>query len=186
MSLRLAIGLKPLLFFAGLWLLLTEGELSSWVIGIIVVPFSAWLSVMLFKDTRIDSDRPAESASKIQSIDFLRLLQFSPFFLIQSIRGGWQTATLAIRPSMPVSPGFFRYNISLQGRSARMFFMHLVSLLPGTVSARLEDDQLLIHALEISPQNSNDIKLCEQQVARLFSGESIEPPAHANNLGDLQ
>ncbi|MFT7243359.1 MAG: multicomponent Na+:H+ antiporter subunit E [Candidatus Azotimanducaceae bacterium] len=184
MRLWIATGLKPLLFFAGLWLLLTKGELSSWVIGIIVVPFSAWLSVILFKDTLKDRDYPADSASKVQSINVLRLFQFSPFFIIQSIRGGWQTANLAIRPSMPINPGFFRYNISLQGRSARMFFMHLVSLLPGTVSARLEDEQLLIHALEMSPQNINDINLCEQQVIRLFSGESTEPAARANNFGD--
>lgn len=184
-GLRFMTGLKPLLFFAVLWWLLTEGELSSWVIGIVVVPFSAWLSVILFNDNRLDKDRPVGSFNKTQGINLLRLFQFLPFFLLQSVIGGWQTANLAIRPSLPVKPGFFRYNIRLQGRPARMFFMHLVSLLPGTVSARLEDDQLLIHALEISPENTNDINLCEQQVARLFNGESIEPSAHTDNLGDL-
>jgi multicomponent Na+:H+ antiporter subunit E len=185
-GLRFRTGLKPLFFFAVLWSLLTEGELSSWVIGIVVVPFSAWLSVILFNDNRLGKDRPVDSFNKTQGINLLRLFQFLPFFLLQSVIGGWQTAKLAIRPSLPVKPGFFRYNIRLQGRPARMFFMHLVSLLPGTVSARLENDQLLIHALEISPQNTNDINLCEQQVARLFNGELIEPSAHTDNLGDPQ
>jgi multicomponent Na+:H+ antiporter subunit E len=181
--------LKPLLFFAGIWWLLTEGEVSSWVIGIIVVPFSAWLSIILFRDIRLDKNSSVHPVHKTQSIRALRLFQFTPFFLLQSILGGWQTAMLALRPSMPINPGFFRYNIRLQGRSARLFFMHLVSLLPGTLSAKLEDNQLLIHTLKISPQNSNDINRCEQQVARLFSGESIdessEPSTHTNNLGDL-
>jgi len=185
MGFRFMAGFKPLIFFAGLWWLLTEGELSSLVIGIIVVPFSAWLSVTLFNDSRMDTVRSADSFNETQSINVWRLLQFLPFFLIQSIRGGWQTANLAMRPSLPINPGFFRYNIGLQGRPARMFFMHLVSLLPGTVSARLEDDQLLIHALEMSPQNTNDIHLCEQQVARLFRGEPIELSAHIDKLGDL-
>ena len=186
MGLRFIAILKPLLFFASLWWLLSKGDVSSWVIGIIVVPFSAWLSIVLFKDTRLGRNRPAHLVNPMQSIRVLRLFHFLPFFLLQSILGGWQTAKLAIRPSMPINPGFFRYDIRLQGSSARLFFMYLVSLLPGTVSAKLEEDELLIHALEISPQNSNDIKRCEQQVARLFSGESIESSAHTNNLGNLQ
>jgi multicomponent Na+:H+ antiporter subunit E len=64
--------------------------------------------------------------------------------------------------------------------------MHLVSLLPGTVSANLQDNQLLIHALDMASQNNNDITQCEQQVAKLFSGESIQLSGHANNSGDLQ
>ena len=185
MGLRFMASLKPLLFFAGLWWLLTKGEVSSWVIGIIVVPFSVWLSIILFKDTRLGKDRPAHSVDQMQSIRVLRLFYFLPFFLLKSILGGWQTAKLAIRPSMPVNPGFFRYDLRLQGSSARLFFMHLVSLLPGTVSAKPEDDQLLIHALDMSSQNDNDINQCEQQVAKLFSGESIQLSACANNLGDL-
>ena len=183
-GLRFIASLKSLLFFAGLWWLLTEGEVSSWVIGIIVVPFAAWLSLTLFKDYGLTDSDPAHAVNKTQSIRVSRLFHFLPFFLLQSIVGGWQTAKLAIRPSMPINPGFFRYNIRLQGSSARLFFMHLVSLLPGTVSAKLEGDQLLIHALEVSPQNSSDIKICEQQVASLFSGESIELMAHRNNSGD--
>jgi multicomponent Na+:H+ antiporter subunit E len=185
-GLRFIASLKPLLFFGGLWWLLTKGEVSSWVIGIIVVPFSTWLSTILFNDTGIGKNCPAHSVKKFQSIRVLRLFHFIPFFIQQSILGGWQIAKLAIRPSMPINPGFFQYNIRLQGSSARLFFMHLVSLLPGTVSAKLEKDELLIHVLEISPQNRNDINLCEQQVAKLFSGESIESSDHTNDVEILK
>jgi len=178
-------SLKPLLFFAALWWLLTKGDVSSWVIGIIVVPFSAWLSLILFKDTRFRKDSSAHSVSQIQRIYVLRLFCFLPFFLLKSIAGGWQTAKLAVRPSMPVNPGFFRYNLRLQGSFARLFFMHLVSLLPGTVSAKLEDDQLLIHALDMTSKNNEEMNQCEQQVAKLFSGESMQLSAHAKNLGEL-
>jgi multicomponent Na+:H+ antiporter subunit E len=178
-------SLKSLLFFAALWWLLTKGDVSSWVIGIIVVPFSAWLSIILFKDIRLRKNLPAHSVGQVQRIYVLRLFYFLPFFLLKSILGGWQTAKLAIRPSMPVNPGFFRYNLRLQGSFARLFFMHLVSLLPGTVSAKLEDDQLLIHALDMTSKNNDEISQCEQQVAKLFSGESIQLSTHANNLGEL-
>jgi multicomponent Na+:H+ antiporter subunit E len=178
-------SLKPLLFFAALWWLLTEGDVYSWVIGIIVVPFAAWLNMILFKDIGFRKNRPPHSVSQIQRIYVLRLFYFLPFFLLKSILGGWQTAKLAIRPSMPINPGFFRYNLRLQGSSARLFFMHLVSLLPGTVSAKLQDNQLLIHALDMTSQNNNDITQCEQQVAKLFSGESIQWSTCANNSGDL-
>ncbi|MFT7387523.1 MAG: multicomponent Na+:H+ antiporter subunit E [Candidatus Endobugula sp.] len=189
MALRIITSVKPLLFFAGLWWWLTKGEVSSWVIGIIVVPFAAWLNIVLFNDTCLDKNRSARSVNSSQSIRALRLFQFVPFFLVQSILGGWRTAILSLRPSMPINPGFFRYQISLQGHSAQLFFMHLVSLLPGTLSATIDGDQLLIHALEISPLNSHDINRCEQHVARLFNGvsgdDSSESPTHTDDLGDL-
>jgi multicomponent Na+:H+ antiporter subunit E len=185
MSWNFVASLKSLLFFAALWWLLTEGDESSWVIGIVVVPFSAWLSLTLFKDVRLRKNSPAHSVGQLQRIYVLRLFLFLPFFLLKSIHGGWQAAKLAVRPSMPVNPGFFRYNLRLQGSFARLFFMHLVSLLPGTVSAKLEDDQLLIHALDMTSKNNNEISQCEQQVAKLFSGESIQLSAHVNNLGEL-
>lgn len=154
-------GFKHLLCFAAVWWLLTNGSLSSWVIGVIVVPIAACVSVTLFSSTT--------TMRSSTSLSIVRLVLFIPFFLLQSLRGGWDTARLAIRPSMPVSPGFIHYSIQLPTESARLFFLHVVSLLPGTVSVTLQGNRMLVHALDVSSQGEADLRACEQRVARLFN-----------------
>ena len=149
-----------LLVFAAAWMLLTKAAASSWVIGILVVPIAAWLSLSLFR-------RPEEMEPK-PSINWLRLLWFTPYFLWLSLKGGVQTARLAIQPSMSLRPDFIHHNSVLPDGPARIFFLNFLSLLPGTFSARLEGAQLTIHALQISPQSRQEICDCEQYVAWIF------------------
>lgn len=149
-----------LLVFAAAWMLLTKAAASSWVIGIVVVPIAAWLSLSLFR--RVDEIEPQPS------IKWLRLLCFTPYFLWLSLKGGWQTARLAIEPSMSLRPDFIHHNSVLPDGAARIFFLNFLSLLPGTFSARLDGAQLTIHSLQISPQSKQEICDCEQHVAWIF------------------
>ncbi len=156
----LAQYFQRLLVFATVWLLLTKAAGSSWVVGIVVVPIAAWLSLSLFR--RSDEMEPQST------INWLRLLCFTPYFLWLSLKGGWQTARLAIQPSMSLRPDFLHHHSVLPDGPARIFFANFLSLLPGTFSARLEGSQLTIHALKISPHSRQEICDCEQYVAWIF------------------
>jgi multicomponent Na+:H+ antiporter subunit E len=156
-----------LLVFAAAWVLLTKASGSSWVVGIIVVPIAAWLSLVLF--SRAD-EMKAQS-----SINWFRLLCFTPYFLWLSLKGGWQTARLAIQPSMSLNPDFMHHNSVLPDGAARIFFLNFLSLLPGTFSARLEGAQLTIHVLQVSPQSRQEICDCEQYVAWIFDIHLKQP-----------
>lgn len=92
------------------------------------------------------------------------LTKFLPFFLAQSALGGWDVALRAMRPSLPIDPGFIQFGLQLQTDTARVFFAWTVSLLPGTVSARLESDSLRIHVLT----RSDDVKDRLQKLEKLI------------------
>ena len=156
--------LKRLLLFAGLWLLLTKGDLSSWVVGVVAVSAATGLSMLLAGPSPAGVERAANS----RSVNILGVLRFIPFFVWQSLRGGWQTARLALHPSLPLQPGFIDYQTCLPCGSARYFFLHLISLMPGTLSAQFIGDKLRIHALTDLVQSEQDLQQCERRVAQLF------------------
>jgi multicomponent Na+:H+ antiporter subunit E len=151
---------KRLLVFAAAWLLLTKAESSSWVIGILVVPIAAWLSLYLF--SRPDDFKPQST------INWLRLVCFIPYFIWLSLKAGWQTACLAFQPNMSLRPDFLYHYTLLPDGSARIFYLNLLSLLPGTFCGRLEGAKLTIHALQISEQSKQEIVDCERHVAWIF------------------
>lgn len=100
------------------------------------------------------------------------LLRFIPFFLVESVRGGIDVARLAFAPAMPLDPGLHRVRLRLRSESASIFLAHVVSLLPGTLSAELAGSDLQVHALSGNPDAIlADTRRLEFYVSRLFAEE---------------
>lgn len=152
--------------FSALWLLLTKGVWSSWVIGIIVVPVSVWMSMRLFHNA---AAVPVHSVTG--QLHYGRLLRLLPYFLLNSLKGGIQTARLAFAHRIALRPGTVSYPLRLPSGHTQLWFIHLISLLPGTLSAQLNGDSLLVHMLEVNESNYRDVIECEQKIAYLFDLE---------------
>jgi len=100
------------------------------------------------------------------------LLGFVPFFLHNSIKGGWDVARRALLPGTRLEPGLYHHHLRLPSETARIFLAHVVSLLPGTLSAELDGSRLSVHALAGSEADvARDLVDLEQRVERLFGLE---------------
>lgn len=104
---------RHLLFFTLLWVLLTEGALISWVIGIVIIPLATWAVVRLQRPAKVQQNH---------SVKLVGLLRFLPFFFWQSLRGGWECALFAIHPRKRLSLGFLKYTTQLPCGSPRLYF----------------------------------------------------------------
>ncbi len=124
-----------LAIYAVAWLALTDAEPVSWVVGAPVVGLATWASLRL---------RPPGGVR----LSLPRALSFVPFFLWQSLKGGLDVALRVMRPGMRVAPGIATYRLRLVTPSARILFLNTLSLLPGTLSADLRGDRLIVHALD--------------------------------------
>jgi len=60
------------------------------------------------------------------------------------------------------------YSLKLPIGPARIFFSNTVSLLPGTLSADLEEDRLTVHILDERLSLLESLQLLESLVAGLF------------------
>lgn len=117
------------------WYALTDGVASSWAIGAPVVLAATAASLAL-------------APQPFPRLRLLPLLAFVPFFVVQSVRGGADVAWRALRPAMPLAPGFTTFPLATMAPAERIAFALIVSLLPGTLSARLEADELRVHVLD--------------------------------------
>lgn len=153
------IFLKTVLFGV-LWWSLVESTFSSWLIGIIVVPFATWLNITLYRN----NNQKAESTANFR---FVGLLKFLPFFAWQSLRGGCQTALLAL--SSRIAPAeFIEFETFLGSRREKILFMHIISLMPGSVSANINGQIIRIHILDINQYSEDGLRDCEQRLSRIF------------------
>lgn len=143
----------------GLWLLLSNGETSSWLVGIPVVSAAAWTSHHL-------------GGARCIGVSWMALPRYLAFFLWESVRGGIDVAWRVMAPQMRISPGFARYQIRLRQEGARLLFANSVSLMPGTLAADLYDDCLEIHALDTGSDFSGELRRVEAAVGRVF-GEAV-------------
>ncbi len=69
-------------------------------------------------------------------------------FLRASFLGGVDVARRALDPRLPIAPAFVAYRSDLPHGPPLTLFMAVISLLPGTLSVRLEGRLLTLHVLD--------------------------------------
>jgi len=156
-------NLRRLLFYLpgmlALWWALTDGDTGTWWFGLPLAVIAALLSIRLL---------PAKG--RLWSLK--GLLRFIPFFLYQSLHGGLDVAVRALRPRLPIAPALIHYSVRLPEGAARIFFADVISLLPGTLSAELDDVRLRVHVLDEGLPVTQKLSALEDRVAELFGAGS--------------
>lgn len=157
-------GLTPRLLWCALaWFALTGTDLKSWAVGGPVVLIAAWLS-------------RAVPAPRTQfKLRWLGVPSFLWFFAIESVRGAWDVSRRVLHPKLPIHPGFVHFTTSIPNGPARRLFTNLVSLLPGTLSARLDENRVVVHALDRDADVQAALRNVEQRVLKLVRGSEEEP-----------
>lgn len=154
---RAALSVSVLtVLFAGLWLTLAgPTDPGSWVIGVPAVIAAVWARQRL---VRVAGRGPS----------LLGAARLLPVFVIESFKGGIDVARRVLGPRLDVEPGLASYRLGLAVGPARVFFVDLVSLLPGTLSADLDGDRLVVHLLDRRVDAAPELARLERHVARLF------------------
>ena len=121
--------------FTALWWVLAGGRADSWGVGGVSIILALASSLVLLP--------PAKGR-----FSPLGLAAFVGFFLVQSVKGGIQVAAMALRPRLDLAPVLLEVPITLPPGPARVLLINTLSLLPGTLSVRIEGDRLRLHVLD--------------------------------------
>lgn len=147
-------GVRRAALFSLLWLLLSGGDAGSWIIGAPVVVAATALSLRLWQGPLVS----------------LRgLLLFLPWFARQSVAGAVDVAIRALRPDMPLFPGVIRQELRLPAGASRVALANVISMLPGTLSADLDEDSVVVHALDTRQDLHAMVRDLEPRIAAVFS-----------------
>lgn len=155
---RRSFAIRAVLF-AAIWWVLTGGESDAWVFGMVCVALALALSVYLL---------PPVTRRHLSLAGFL---EFLVFFLVQSIQAGGQVAWMAMRPHLDLHPAILEIGLRLPEDAPRIFLAATLSLLPGTLSAGLEGNRLLLHVLDRRRPIEESVRRAEARVARMFQVE---------------
>ncbi len=146
--------------FCFLWYTLAGSDKASWIIGVPAVLCVTALSLTLASSTPLN-------------IHLVGLFRFIPFFLHQSFHGGIDVMRRALSFQQLLDPGLVAYTTLLPEGSARILFVNTISLLPGTLSAELQGNQITIHTLDRGLPIWANIQRLEYHVAALMGETSV-------------
>ena len=138
-----------------MWWVLTDGSASSWQVGVPAVLIATTASLAFIPPS---------------SLIWLEFIRFLPFFFSRSLLGGLDVAWRALHPRMPIAPDLVEYELQLPPGLAQVFMSNTVTLLPGTLSASIDQDVLTVHVLKQRVGLREEIEAVEQRVARVFGG----------------
>lgn len=141
------------LFFSLIWWSFAEGRSIEWGFAVVGVGLATYVSFRLGGRRRLRLPR---------------LAAFVPYFVLRSVVAGVDVARRALGPGDRVRPGFVTLSLGLSSDQARVFYARVISLLPGTVSVRLEGDTLVAHALDVESPVAETLREVESRVAYLF------------------
>lgn len=164
---RIGPASRRLVFFSAVWWLLVGGSPSGWLFGLAAIPGATAASLRLGPTTPF----------RLRPIPFIR---FAASFLLASLRSGWDVARRAIHPRLPLAPAFVEYPVGLQDSTSRVLLAATVTMLPGTITAEIRADRLVIHALDVTRPLESSVRRMEARIGALF--EPVRPPRESPPL----
>jgi multicomponent Na+:H+ antiporter subunit E len=77
----------------------------------------------------------------------LRLLRFTAFLIRKIIVANWDVVKRIVTPGKAISPQMVKLPILQRTDLGRVIYANSITLTPGTVSVRLNQDSITVHAL---------------------------------------
>ena len=165
--------LRPLALFALLltfWLLLSQ-QWNALFIGMGVVSAAAvtWASVGFLERTI----GPAREHPRVNAVWFAI---YAGWLFGRIVPSAVQVARIVLDPRLPPRPGIVRFRTQLSSPAARTVLANSITLVPGTMTLEVEDDEFTVHAF--TPDAVDDLATARMQnrIATAFRDERQEPP----------
>ena len=137
------------------WWVLAKGADDSWQVGIPAILAAIYVDYHLF--------RPQTNRWSLGGFIVLAL-----YFLKLSFTSGIDVVWRTFHPRLPLNPAMVEYPLRLTSEAARNLFVCTVSLLPGTLSAELGTQSLVVHVLDVDRPFRKELNLIEDRVAAVF------------------
>jgi multicomponent Na+:H+ antiporter subunit E len=148
---------RAALWLAVVWFGLNGADLRSWLIGL---PAVVGAAVLVARSPR---GRPL-------NLRWAGLPPFGLFFVRKSVIGGWDVARRVLGFRLRIAPGTVFFETSLPPGPARVLFLNVISLLPGTLTAAVDGDAVTVHTLDVHADLEPELRELERRVAGLFAG----------------
>jgi multicomponent Na+:H+ antiporter subunit E len=101
------------------------------------------------------------------------LVLYAPWVLWQVILSGVHLCYLILHPRLPIDPKLLRYQTTLTQPAAVVIFGNSITLTPGTITAEVQGDELVVHAMD--DEASSGLGAMERTIGRRFGVKGGRP-----------
>ena len=78
---------------------------------------------------------------------------------------------LILHPKLPISPQLISVNTKLRHRAAVVLLGNSITLTPGTITAEVDHNKLIVHAMDKDLSEDVTSKQIESKIANIFKDE---------------
>ncbi|MCU4924872.1 monovalent cation/H+ antiporter subunit E [Halobacteria archaeon AArc-dxtr1] len=116
----------------------------------------------------------------------LRFALYVPYLLVEIIRANLAISVVILRPSMPIDPQMTRVNARVRDGLPLLALANSITLTPGTLTVRANDQRLLIHTLIPSARQDLFDGGLERAVRFVFHGRAAAGIPTPEERGDTE
>jgi len=160
LSARIPGAVTTVLVLLLLWAGFHWYDPPSWAVGVPMALIGGALSLCL-------------PASKSLRLSPMGAVSFILFAIKGILIGAIDVSRCSIFPRT-ITPGYMPWRTYLPDGRPRQLFAVAITLLPGTLTARIEGDLLTVHALDLSDATGKDLAELEDRIAGLYKIERKE------------
>jgi multicomponent Na+:H+ antiporter subunit E len=106
--------------------------------------------------------------AKENTLRYSRFLYYVPWLIWQIVVASIQVAYVVLHPKIPINPSLVRFKTRLPNIAAKVILGNSITLTPGTLTIRIQDDEFLVHALTDAASTSIMDGSLPDQVAKLY------------------
>ncbi len=151
--------LKTFGFFL-IWILLSESvNLFHVGLGLLAAFGVAWFN----------TDRSVSRFAILR----LRIVWYFLWLVGRILQSGFHLSVLILHPALPIDPKLIRYRTKLREEAGIVLLGNSITLTPGTITAELNSQDMVVHAMDDKSAHDVTSLRLEQQIADLFGEKEM-------------
>jgi multicomponent Na+:H+ antiporter subunit E len=100
-----------------------------------------------------------------------RILLYLPWLFYKIIQSSLHLTKLILHPALPIAPQLISVESKLRHQAAVVLFGNSITLTPGTITAEVDRNNLIVHAIDKVSGEDIASKQMESKIADLFKDE---------------
>ena len=100
-----------------------------------------------------------------------RVVFYLPWLFYKIVQSSLHLSKLILHPKLPISPQLITVDSKLNHHAAVVLFGNSITLTPGTITAEVNRNKLIVHALDKDLSEDLISKEMESKVAEIFKDE---------------
>ena len=102
---------------------------------------------------------------------WFRILLYLPWLFYKIVESSLHLSKLILHPALPIAPQLISVELKLRHRAAVVLLGNSITLTPGTITAEVDSNKLIVHAMDKVLSEDVVSKQIELKIADIFKDE---------------